>query len=246
KGDKWNAVQEALERKLLEMREGQLDETLKENDWDAASDLARDIGRRYPEKDVQERVAKRLAKYIAEELPKGGLTPERLREVRDKLRQLEIHFPGSNAVEVIGADLKKQAADLFARGMQLIKAKQNQQGLDLLKQALDLYPTLPDLQTTYWRESKVYPTLRVGVKDMPIYMAPRVAWTESERNAVEMIFESLVTQVPEYSDDRQDVAERYVPELAERMPQQTAQLVRSFQIARGAVWVRPPDPARPK
>jgi ABC-type oligopeptide transport system substrate-binding subunit len=61
-----------------------------------------------------------------------------------------------------------------------------------------------------------------------------------------MIFESLVTQVPEYSDDRQDVAERYAPELAERMPQQSAQLVRSCQIARGAVWVRPPDPARPR
>lgn len=242
-GDEWEAVQTALQKKLLEFRERQLDETLLENDWDAASELARDIGRRYPEKVVQERVAKRLAKYIAEELPKGGLTAERLKEVRDRLRQLEAQFPGSSAAETIGKELKEQAERLFREGKKLISDKQNQQGIDLLQQAMDLYPQLPDLQTTFLRETHAYPVLRVGVKDLPIYMAPRVACTESERQAVEMIFEGLVKQVPEYFGD--DVGERYEPALAERMPQQTAQLVRKFYLSRGAVWAMRADERRP-
>jgi ABC-type transport system substrate-binding protein len=244
-GEEWDEVQKGLEKKLLELREAQLDATLLENDWDAASDLAKDISRHYQEQDVQERIAKRMAKYMVEAASKGGsLTPEQLDELRRRLKQLETQFPGSSAIEVIGDDLKKQAADLFSRGKVLIAAKQNQRGLELLQQALDLYPTLPDLQTTYWRESKVYPTLRVGVKELPVYVAPRVAWTESERNAEEMIFEGLVTQVPIFVGEG-NVGEEYEPELADRMPQQTAQLVRRFQISRGAVWAIGPDKTRP-
>ncbi|HMF14693.1 MAG TPA: ABC transporter substrate-binding protein, partial [Gemmataceae bacterium] len=186
------------------------------------------------------RIAKRLAQYMVQAASQGqALTSEQLAELRKRLKQLESEFPGSSAIEVIGDDLKKQAQALYSRGMDFIHANQNQQGLELLKQALDLYPTLPGLQVEYWKQSRAYPTLRVGVKELPVYMAPRVAWNEAERNAVEMIFESLVNQIPEYASEGQDVAERYEPELAERMPRQTAQLVRSVEIARGAVWIDP-------
>ncbi|HMF14730.1 MAG TPA: hypothetical protein VKE94_20580, partial [Gemmataceae bacterium] len=60
-GEGWDKVQDGLQKKLLELRERQLDETLLENDWEAASELARDLGRRYPEKVVHERIGQRLA-----------------------------------------------------------------------------------------------------------------------------------------------------------------------------------------
>jgi ABC-type transport system substrate-binding protein len=79
---------------------------------------------------------------------------------------------------------------------------------------------------------------------MPTYMAPGVAWTESEREAVELLFESLVKQLPEFIAGSQNVADRYVPGLAESMPELSAQLVRTFQLPRETVWLGP-DKALP-
>src|SRR5262245_37449948 len=248
-GEEWKDVQENLEKKLLEIREKQLDDFLQSNDWNAASDLARDISRRYADKVVQERLAKRLTKYIVEESPKGGLTGDKLREVRERLRQLEEQFPGSSATEAISNDLKEQAQRLFNDGRRLIEElNQKEQGLARLKEAVDLFPTLPGLQQYYLRQREAYPILRVGVRGQPDYMAPGVAWTESERQAVEMIFEGLVKQVPVYSGGpaNPDLAETYKPALAERMPttKPSEQLVRHFLIAREAMWALAADKSR--
>src|SRR5262249_34592290 len=104
----------------------------------------------------------------------------------------------------------------------------------------DLYPQLPDLQTFYLQTTNAYPTLKVGVSTMPEYMAPSIACTESEREAEELIFESLVKQVPDSTSN--DVAEIYEPGLAEDMPRQTAQLVRRFRLSRNTMWAKPDGP----
>jgi ABC-type transport system substrate-binding protein len=243
-GEGWDKVQTDLKNKIVFYREQQLEQVLKENDWDAARDLARDIGQADSNQKTQERLAKRLAFYMVSVLSSGNnLTPEQLAELRDRLKQLEIQFPGSSAVEVIGKDLQKQAEQLFARAQAEIKAGRDTEGISMLKTALDLYPQLPELQTYYLQRTNAYPVLKVGVHTLPEFMAPGIACTESERQAVDMIFESLINQVPDGTGD--DTAETYVPALAERMPQQTAQLVRRFRISRNAVWAKPNDPEPP-
>jgi ABC-type transport system substrate-binding protein len=241
RGEDWDKVQDALKNKIVQYREQQLEQILLENDWNAARDLARDIGQAASDKATQERLAKRLAVYMVTVLSSGNnLTAEQLAELRDRLKQLEIQFPGSSAVDVIGNDLKKQAEMLFNRAQAEIKAGRDTEGISMLKTALDLYPQLPDLQTYYLQRTNAYPVLKVGVRVLPEYMAPGIACTESERHAVDLIFESLINQVPDGTGD--DTAETYVPALAERMPQQTAQLVRRFRISRNAVWAKPNVP----
>jgi peptide/nickel transport system substrate-binding protein len=243
-GDGWNAVEKKLQDKILEVREKQLDEFLEANDWDLASNLAREIGRSYADNNtVQEHIAARLAKYIKDAIPKGELTADRLREVRERLRQIETQFPSSRATSVIGTDLKNTAERLFNSGLDLIDAKRNQQGLEKLKQAMDLYPQLPGLRTRYLQAMNAYPILRVGVRSLPIYMAPGAACTESEQQAVEMLFEGLIRQSPVYPGT-QDVAEHYEPALALHMPRLTDQLVYRFRLVPQTYWDRPLDPEK--
>jgi ABC-type transport system substrate-binding protein len=245
--ENWGDTQNDLQKKIVHYREQQLDQVLNDNDWDAAVDLARDIGRSDPAKPTQERLAKKLAEYMVKVVGAGGvLTAEQLTDLRNRLKQLERDFPGSSALIAIGGDLKIQAEKLFARAKAAFKAGQNQEAIQLLQTALDLYPQLPELQDYFLQRKNEYPTLKVGVRSVPEYMAPGIAWTESERQVVEMIFENLVSQVPvsQAPDGTgDDVAETYRPALAESMPQQTAQLERLFRISRDAVWAKPNETA---
>jgi ABC-type transport system substrate-binding protein len=245
-GEGWEKVLEHLQEKVLGIRMQQLDDLLSANDWAGASEMARDIGRRFDDKRTQEAVAKKLADFLRAQGDRN-LTREQLREIRNKLKQLQERYPESKDLQAIGTGLKQQAQNFFNRGMELIKDKQNAQGRELLKEAMDLWPQLPGLENAYLKAMREYPILRVGVHDLPVYMAPGVAWTESELAALDLIYEGLVKAVPEGAGPNDpNAGVRYEPALAERLPvQPMEQLVRQFEIPRTALWTGGKDEGQP-
>jgi ABC-type transport system substrate-binding protein len=237
-GEGWDKVLERLEEKVLAIRMQQLDYYLGLNDWLNASAMARDIGRRFGNKRTQEAVAKKLADYLHREGSRSELSREQKREVLRKLKELQELYPASKDLQAIGTGLQKDAQALFGRAQELIANKQNAEALELLKQAMELWPQLPGLENAYLKAMREYPILRVGVHDMPVYMAPGVACTESELAALDLIFEGLVKAVPESAGPNDpNAGVRYEPALAERLPiQPMVQLERQFEIPRTAVW----------
>lgn len=236
-GEGWEQVLEHLQEKVLAIRMQQLDYFLGLNDWPNASSMARDISRRFPDKQTQEAVAKKLADYLHREGSRD-LTLEQKREILKKLRELQDLYPASKDLLAIGTGLQKDAQARFDRAKELIEKKQNADALVLLKEAMELWSQLPGLENAYLRAMRAYPILRVGVHDMPVYMAPGVAWTESELAALDLIFEGLVKAVPESAGPNlTNAGVRYEPALAERLPiQPMVQLERQFVIPREAVW----------
>jgi peptide/nickel transport system substrate-binding protein len=73
-------------------------------------------------------------------------------------------------------------------------------------------------------------TLYVGVRHLPVYLSPALAFTDVEHKLLDLLFESLVEVV---EDD--DLGERFRPRLAVRLPQPTP-LWREFRLRPDAHW----------
>jgi peptide/nickel transport system substrate-binding protein len=63
-------------------------------------------------------------------------------------------------------------------------------------------------------EKRPGPVLYVGVRSLPEWLSPATAWTNPERQAVELLFERLVREV--YDNE---LGERYLPGLADGLPE---------------------------
>jgi ABC-type transport system substrate-binding protein len=103
--------------------------------------------------------------------------------------------------------------------------------LEWLDRAEAIWPELPDLQNERLRLINAYPILRVGVGQLPKHMVPGLTCTDTERMAVELLFESLVREV----NDPQ-VGHTYEGVLAERRPRRIGPLDRRFEIIPDAYW----------
>ncbi len=91
-------------------------------------------------------------------------------------------------------------------------------------------PAVPNPQDASANRQEEQPVLYVGVRDLPEKLSPATAWTDSEIQAVELLFESLAE--PRY--DR-ELGQFYRPELAVNLPEPGGG-GRRFRLPRDARW----------
>jgi ABC-type oligopeptide transport system substrate-binding subunit len=229
-GEEWDLVEKELKNKLFDVELLQLEDLLDANDWDNGYRKAKDLFDLYPSDDCQRRLAKALGDYVEKQSPQGGLTPQKVREIQARLKQLEELNPNGAAAQKLEGALKSDAQKCFDRAKDLYKKPDRKaEALEELKRARALWPQLPGLEDSYLQWLGEYPILRVGVRTLPLNMAPGVAWTESERQAVELLFEGLLKVRPDGSSDD------YEQCLADGRPRQI-RLGRQFHITRNACW----------
>ncbi|HEV3261543.1 MAG TPA: ABC transporter substrate-binding protein, partial [Gemmataceae bacterium] len=89
---------------------------------------------------------------------------------------------------------------------------------------------LPGLHDFRLKLDNALSILRVGVRDLPVNLSPGTAVTDSEKQAVELLFESLI----KLSYDP-DLGQHYVAGLAEGRPRLISQ-GRQFQLDHDAYW----------
>ena len=226
-GDEWDKVRDSLRGKLLEVVLKRLSLAIDEGNWDAAFAQARDVARRFPDPKDQAEIAKRTAVLVEKALE--GIGEGKFKEVQRRLREFEEQFPGSKATEPIRKKLSAQAGALLDLADQARKNGRPDRARQLIRQAEEVYPTHPRLRGLSLEIEESHPTLRVGVRELPIYLSPALAWTEPERQAVEMLFEGLVKLSPEPGGGR------YRPALAQGRPQ-IIPLGREFTLPQRAFW----------
>lgn len=125
--------------------------------------------------------------------------------------------------------LKDRASALVSESQDLDKKKMTAAALARLRQAEALDPEHPALVSA--RAALKGKVLYVGVSKLPERMSPATAESDSERWAVELMFEGLLQVVPD-----PDVT-RYRPTLAESLPG-VMPLGRSFTLPKNARWGR--------
>jgi peptide/nickel transport system substrate-binding protein len=227
KGEGWSEWEKRLRDRLIAVQLEQLQVLADANDWENTYALATRLADSYRDKDLRMKFAHQLARVIAAPLKAASLRPEDYEKARRRTKLLEELFPESAAALPVSEDLQQKAAALFE---QATKEKDPTLAIKLLSQAETIWPGLPGVRDYRLKLSNSYPIVTVGVASLPEHMSPGTAVTDSEKQAVEMIFESLVK-----SEEDPAAGQIYVPGLAVGRPKVTP-LGRQFQLVRDARW----------
>ncbi|VTR94295.1 Extracellular solute-binding protein family 5 OS=Thermoanaerobacter italicus (strain DSM 9252 / Ab9) GN=Thit_0815 PE=4 SV=1: SBP_bac_5 [Gemmata massiliana] len=198
RGRGWDEVRKPLVERVREVRLLQLKNAVNANDWLRVREYGSRLILVYP-KDAEVAAEVATARVLES---KRLLTSEKHFDhvkARELLDEFEASFPGAggDAVRAIRTELTRRAEQAFARAKERKAANDTTGARDALTRAVALDPTLAgarDLQ----RELKTgYQTLYVGVRQYPELMSPSTARLDSEKQAVELMFEGLLAEVPD-------------------------------------------------
>lgn len=222
----WADLQGRLADKLLEVRRDYLDvlarEAASEADWKEALELAeRWLAQSPSATSLREPVQALLTRYGETRLKEGDLAG-----VRAALNRLDGHFLHSPRAEPLRAALRSRAESLAKEARDLPDDGASAK----LKEGLALWPGLPGLRDELEKRRKNFQVLRVAVRHLPERLSPATAWTDSEKQVLELLFEGLV----QVRFDRA-LGQQYHPRLARHLPAAEG-LSRRFELARDAYW----------
>lgn len=220
----WQELEKRLHDKLKEVQLDQLRALADAQDWEEALLLAMQLAETYAgDEQVKAQVAQMLGKHVEQSAGSMKYTALQVRKV------LEQKFPTSPENRKLQELLSSQAKKLFQEATNLEKTDR-QAALAKLKAATELFPRLPGLEDYRLKLENAYPILYVGVRELPQNLSPATAFTDAEKQAVELLFEALV----ELTVDPL-TGPRYEPELALGQPR-LVPCGRVFELTRHAYW----------
>ncbi|MBI3408099.1 MAG: ABC transporter substrate-binding protein [Planctomycetes bacterium] len=213
--DPWRELKEPLEKRLLEVRRALLADFAKEAEskkrWDDTIALANAWG-------LNDVARECWIRFADERLAAGDFSA--VRKILDRLEEDVLPSP---LTEPIRKALQKRAETLFREA----KDGGAQANLD---EALKLWPRLTGARDELARRTNTYKVLYVAVPELPEMLSPATAWTDTEKQALELLFEGLVRIRHE-----ETVGQTYEPLLAREVPLPRG-LGRRFALARDASW----------
>jgi ABC-type oligopeptide transport system substrate-binding subunit len=239
-GPEWDKQDADLRKRLREVRLDQLRTLADARNDPAVADLARQLAAAYPQHpDVRAEIIRIYLHLARLSFDPGKL--ESCMAVRRRLEQLdEMKMQvGSHdlAVRDLRIELEKSARARLA-GLEKLSLKDKPLATKLIREAESIWPALPELPRLR-RDWQLDSVMYVGVGQLPEFLSPATAASEAERQALEVLFESLVRPVADAS------GQSYEMLLADGRPR-LLPLGRQFQIVRNAFWYRegrgPNDP----
>ncbi len=228
KGDGWNSVREGLRGELLRVNLDRMQILVDQDNWDGALALASDTVKRFPAPAEQKAIAEPMAKLV-QKLLETSAAGNKYKDVFHRLQKIEQSLPLANSTQPIRDRLVALAQPHLTAALELKKANRLKEAQAELRQAADIYPSLPGLKDLSFDVDDGYPTLRVGVRELPLNMSPATAFNEAEKQAVEMLFEGLYELGPEPDGGR------FRPALARGRPGLVA-LGREIALPRDVLW----------
>ncbi len=216
-GDEWNGVGQRLRARLLDTRLLPLVNVKEPGDWKQATALARKVAAAQSEPEERKVIAQHLAAQVQTNLKRGLYSDVQVLQVAEELRRLDDVLPAGVASGPADDYLRQKAEQLTQQAKEYEQAGRLQEASIALNTAAQLWPRLPGLQDRLLQQNQTYQILRVGARSLPRYIVPGLTCTDSERQAEELVFESLVR--PRLDPDS---GQRYVPDLAVELPQVTA------------------------
>ncbi len=234
RGQEWDDVEKALRKQLLEdVLLKQMELLAQAKDWDRVLSLTHRLAVSYSNSD--ERIFYPVARMIESALKDPTGNEDKKKNACKRLHELEMEFPDNKVFQPLSRMLQARAEELLAQAREVAGDKKDLQRLqrarELLYDAEQTWPQLPELRTFKSELGLEYPILRVGVRGpLPKYFSPAWACTDNERRSVEMLFEGLVKRIPDEAGGF-----RYRPGLAESLPK-VVPLGRLFDLPRNAFW----------
>ncbi len=227
-GKGWQAVDEKLRRRIIEIRCDQLKASMAAKNWKRAEEIAGELSNFGDDPIARKEIYKLLLRKAMEAV--GSDRDEDYVALREALNQYE-NIAGGRGDELALAarrQLTVRAKQYAGAARKQSEDNQNGTAINLLKNAEALDPDLPDIQKL--RSKLRDRVLYVGVPRLPERLSPAGVRDESEQWGMELLFESLLEAVPDAETGR-----RFRPQLAVGLPK-LASLERDFTLSKSARW----------
>jgi ABC-type transport system substrate-binding protein len=195
-GAGWKAVEDRLRKRLIDVLIARVKQLGGSHKWDATFALVNRLATTYLRDDPSP-LAEPLVELLDKATADGTASKQDIREAYRQLHRMEERFRDNPKVKVVADKLDKRAKELADKGQKLIEQGKRAEGLALIEQALEIRPHLTEAEDSLRKTLQTYPILRVGVRHLPEYFSPAWASTDSERRALELIFEGLVRYSPD-------------------------------------------------
>ena len=214
-GKGWDELRTSLTGKLRTVRLDYLRAALAAKDTARIRELSTRLMNAYP-KDAGVAKAVAVARIgEVERLIESGNHPDHVR-AKELLDEFEARYPGAGGDSA--RKLRGQLRDTRPEGIRAGPAKESrgrphQRARRTRAAPRHSIPTIDGVREMQRELRTGYPILYVGVRQFPAHMSPATARLDSERQAVELLFEGLLEEVPDESG-----AVRYRPGVAVAMP----------------------------
>jgi ABC-type transport system substrate-binding protein len=223
--DPWKGLQGRLAQKLLEVRLQRLRLLAAGADqaetWARALEEESRLRNLYPKSQQVEVEAAGVWARHANNRLKAGDFPA----ARASLEQAECLSRDPPGADDLRRALQAKAEALQKEAVGL----EDQPAAFKLEAALKVWPRLPGLRDELLKRRGAYPVLRVGVRSLPDRLSPASAWSDQEKQAVELLFERLIR-----GDYDGRSGEGYRPELG--AAPQVVSGGRRVHVGRNAHW----------
>jgi ABC-type transport system substrate-binding protein len=227
-GKDWEAVDEKLRKRIVQLRRDQLKFYVDAKDWKKADELSLELSSFSDDPEAQRDIYRLLLlkAFLA-------LNPDKAEDfiaLRDAANQFEA-IAGGRADELAQSARRKlaeKAQQYVDRAKLLADQNQNVPAFNLLKNAEALDPELGAINQLRARlRDRI---LYVGVASLPKNLTPATARTDAERWAVDLMFEGLLQAVPD-----PELGRRFRPALAAALPTMVP-MGREFPLLTNARW----------
>jgi peptide/nickel transport system substrate-binding protein len=197
-GKAWDEVRKAHVERLKDARLRELRAAAKAGNWDRVGEAATILLKEYPrDKDIAREAADARVAEV-EQILKSKTFADQVR-AKERLDDLVIRHgdPGGEAV----GRVRKELGDEAKRLLVLAKAERSNgnaaRARDYARQAESLDPESPGLRDLRLELGTGSTVLTVGARVFPERLSPATARFDSEKHVVELLFESLVEEVPD-------------------------------------------------
>jgi ABC-type oligopeptide transport system substrate-binding subunit len=219
----WDDLEADLRALLLDIRRQQAGALAGQGKWEEAFKRAEQLAKDNPDSAKVQADLARLALRRADQTNKLSDYVE----ARKLLVAFESQFPNSTEADSVRKGLRSRADRLMNDAL---AQKDKSSQIEGLRNAARVWPQLSKLQDKLSELDREHPVLFVGVRSLPRYLSPALAATDAEKQAVELLFESLVQASPGPGGGW-----HYDPVLAEGRPRVISR-GREFRLARDAFW----------
>ncbi|HEX4611743.1 MAG TPA: ABC transporter substrate-binding protein, partial [Urbifossiella sp.] len=213
-GKAWDDVRRPLDEKLKDVRVRELRAAAAAGEWARVREATARLLTAYPNDPVVAREAAEARVGEAERLLKTKQFTDQVK-ARELLDDFEARFPGAGGEPAKRArrELRDEAQQFFLKAQADKSAGNDLRARDYARQADALDPNLPGLRELSRQLGTGSTVLSVGARIFPERLSPVTARFDSEKQVVELLFESLLQEVPDPAGGT-----RYRPGAALGMP----------------------------
>jgi hypothetical protein len=196
-GKVWESFRPPLVTRLREVRLRQLKSVAATSDWAKTKEVGSKLLADYPQDQaVAQEVA---AAWIGRATVLAGSPRDADKiQARELVDLVEARFPGAGgeAARKVRDQLRQTATDYAAEGEKAVAGNNVALARDYAERGYALDPAAPGVPELR-RKLNISPSLYVAVRYFPTRLDPFTARTDGERQAVELLFEGLLEEVPD-------------------------------------------------